>query len=119
MVAKQFWELVNLARAVHEEDWQQDSEPYFEQLLEFVNANPSARNDFAKLFFEGLDGPEYIPIDLMEYCMHELRWPEVQQGVEGRLQDSPSERSRYLLSRLLSAFDDDWDTADLYDRYSS
>jgi hypothetical protein len=92
-------------------------EPVFEAALELVLAHLELREAFARKFVDMLDKNDW---ELFEYCMHELRWLEVQAHVEDRVRIAADPRQRRDLSDerrwrgVLSAFSDGWSGGDGY-----
>jgi hypothetical protein len=92
------------------DDFERDREPEFEAVLVHVLTHPSGRQIFATKFMELLSWPS-TDGDLFEFCMHELRWPEVRSRVAEAMQDAITRndiRARDFLGHALSAFDDHW-----------
>lgn len=97
---------------------EESPDPQLELLLNHVLAHPEARQQFAQAFVDIALHKIKGPRDIVEFCMHELRWPEVKQALTDRLQAETSERMRHYLRGLLESFDDNWDHAHLYPRFS-
>ena len=92
-------------------------EPSFEAVLDYVIARPNSRSEFATAFLELALDPDKAPPELVEFCMHALRWPEVRQAIKDRLEHETSGRVRHVLMGIDLAFSDDWYDADAYDRF--
>lgn len=96
----------------------EDPEPSFAAVLHHVKSNPGDRSLFADAFINIVRSPDLSPPELVQYCMHELRWDEVREALSGWLNSESSERVRHVLRKLVAAFYDDWGDAMLYARYS-
>ena len=92
-------------------------EPALENVLEFILNHLESRAEFAILFLQIARDNTIGPPELFEYCMHELRWPEVKNELVAWLVIEKSERIRHALKNMLMAFDDDWWHANLYFRF--
>lgn len=112
-----FFELALNAKHADDELRAEFSDFEYEAVLDHVLANPELRSDFASAFVEIAYDPSLGPIDLVEYCMHFLRWKEVEAHFLGRLETEQSERARSALRRLLRSFDENWPESDLYRRF--
>lgn len=93
-------------------------EPVFEAALELVLANPDMRAEFAEKFVSMLQNDD---LELFEYCMHELRWPEVKTQLQAAVRDAAGPprdtRSEFFLKGVLRAFGDDWSGREFYKRF--
>lgn len=56
-------------------------------------------------------------VEILEFCMRELRWPEIREAMLAM--DSPSRdwRVRRAAQRVLEVYDDEWPGGDIYDTY--
>jgi hypothetical protein len=107
-VIAEFDRLVGEADALID-DLERDREPEFEAVLAHVLSHPAERAAFARKFMEMLRSS--MDSDLFEFCMHELRWPEVQSQVEAAMQEAANKgdhRLQFGLGSVLPAFRDDW-----------
>src|SRR5262245_22982673 len=91
---EKFEELVDAAEALVD-DLERDRGPEFEAVLSHVLAHLKERGQFSRRFIEILrssttDG------DLFEYCMLELRWPEVERQVHAMMIDAEKAGNRRL-----------------------
>ena len=87
-----FFELALNAKHADDELRAEFSDVEYESVLDHVLANPELRSDFAGAFVEIAYDPSLGPIDLVEYCMHCLRWEEVEAHFLDRLEAERSER---------------------------
>jgi hypothetical protein len=86
-------------------------------VLLHVLSHPELRQEFGHAFLQVARDPSKGPAELVEYCMHTLRWPEVRKELSAWLEAESSERVRHILRGLLMAFEDDWRHSNLYARY--
>jgi hypothetical protein len=56
-------------------------------------------------------------VEALEFTMHELRWPEIQESLEDHRMGGADFRTRDLAAQVLQAFDDDWPEGDIYQTY--
>jgi hypothetical protein len=91
-------------------------EPSFAAVLDFLIEHPELRPAIAERFINGLLTDPMVPEALLEYCMFELRWPEVRQRAD-ELYKSSGLREHAVLKDILSAFSDNWNNKCLYDRW--
>jgi hypothetical protein len=117
-VIGRFYELAKEAERIDSEVLDERIEPAFDSVLEFVLEHPEFRAALAAAFLEIAKDPDKGPPDLIQYCMHVLRWEEVRKVIVLWLQTEPSERVRHVLRKYVRSFDDGWDGANLYDRFS-
>jgi hypothetical protein len=82
-------------------------------LLGFIKAHPEARPAFVSAFVESVSGTKGAALDVIAFCMHELRWPEILEAAR-TCNRNPNPRSMNLIARIIEAYDDDWDSRDLY-----
>lgn len=96
-----FFELALDAKRADDELRSEFSNNEYDEVLDHVLANPELRTDFVGAFVRIAYDPSLGPIDLVEYCMHYLRWEEVKACFLNRLETERSERARSALRRLL------------------
>lgn len=113
-----FFDLALNAKRADDELRAEFSDAEYEQVLDYVAEHPDDRPQLAEAFVAIAYDPSLGPIDLVEYCMYALQWPEVRGHFIDRLEGEPSERARSALRRLLKAFEPDWPYAELYRRFS-
>ena len=68
------------------------SDAEYEQVLDYVAEHPGDRPRLAEAFIAIAYDPSLGPIDLVEYCMYALQWPEVRTHFIDRLEGERSER---------------------------
>ncbi|WP_184125180.1 hypothetical protein [Stenotrophomonas rhizophila] len=117
-VAQRFLELALEVERIESECLEQPIEPALEAVLDYVLAHPECRADLVAAFIHIAHGRGIGPPELIEYCMHALRWGEVRQYLADWLAAEGSERVRHYLRNLLMSFDDDWRHANMYARFA-
>jgi hypothetical protein len=85
-------------------------EDEFDRVIDHVTRHPERRNELAAAFLKVLGEPYFVDPELVEYCMHVLRWPEVKNAAEARMLVEKDLRARPGLGRVIHSFSDDWDT---------
>lgn len=114
----QFWELCADSKHVCESTFDSlEQESTYRALLDFVRSHPEDRHLFVYCFIHLLHWPNLGPFNLIEYCMRELRWPEVQDHLLGIAKVTPELNCLYIVNRILAAFIDPWVNADIYVKY--
>lgn len=116
-VIERFFLLAQEAQRVDAEALDEPVEPAFEAVLSLVISHPEARAGIARAFMRLAIDPNLAPPELIEFCMHALRWPEVKEGLLSRLSSESSERARHVIKKLIMSFDDDWYDAESYARF--
>lgn len=102
--------------AVVDDDLFADSEPSFAAVLNFLIEHPELRPAAAERFIRGLLNDPAIPPELIEYCMFELRWSEVQQAAKDLVQ-SVGIREQAVLKGIIGSFSDRWYGKTAYRRW--
>jgi hypothetical protein len=93
-------------------------EPYLLSVLTHVKAHPSLKVNFRAAFIQMLSDPSKGPWELITFCMHELRWPEVEAAAHARLMSASDWRIKNVMADVIDAFSDKWGEAELYSYYS-
>lgn len=55
--------------------------------------------------------------EILEFTMHELRWPEIRGALEDHRVHGADFRTRDLAAQVLQAFEDEWPEGDIYRTY--
>jgi hypothetical protein len=95
-----------------------DREAVHEAALLLVTKHSELRSEFVEKFGEMLVNHD---LELFEYCMHELRWPEVKALLDEAVSsavDRKDIRARDYLAGVKAAFTDEWSGREFYRRYS-
>jgi hypothetical protein len=99
---------------------QDDAEPEMVRFLRMVRAHPEERAFVMKQFTDTFSESFYMrrePWEFLQFCMHDLRWPEMREFIrEKRDQDvqKRGSRSSGVWNDILAAFEDNWDGAKLF-----
>jgi hypothetical protein len=117
-VVEQFWNLCKEAKQLCETTVDsRQREPAFLAVLTFIQEHPQDRQAFVYCFMHLFHWPELGPFDLIEYCMAELRWQEVQSYLAGISAVTPEHNCRSIANRILAGFRDPWANGRIYARY--
>jgi len=116
---RQLNELFSLAcRACIESDSTRDFEPRFADLLDFIRLNPQCREEALRKFLDQVLNPSGC-LELLEYCMYELRWTEVKAKALEVIAGAEDWRLKSALSHVVEAFEKDWPGAKMYQRWGA
>ncbi len=97
----------------------QNLEPEFSKTLEFIKRNPALRPQIVEEFARLLQDKTYGRYMLIQYCMHDLRWPEMRartREIYSEAQMSLIRQQLYgtasqhlaFLEEVLASFEDAW-----------
>src|SRR5437879_3801660 len=92
-------------------------EPLLEDLLQSIARHGECRAALEVRFEELLNDLPGGAVEILQYCMHELRWRGVEEYAKSRLDGETRVVRRRSLERILEAFDDNWSERDLYARF--
>jgi hypothetical protein len=92
-------------------------EPLLEDLVDWIDLHPSCRESVAERFRELVAHIDADKVEILQYCMHALRWNEVHQIADELASTEKNVGRRRLYDRLLESFQDDWREKDLFRRY--
>ncbi len=101
-------------------DDSRELEPFLFRVLDALKRNTGLRDFAAPMFIAELECYRTFVADLLAYCMHELRWPEIQRRVTELMQPEDTERWRRKSMEyryVLASYEDDWSSRDLYAYY--
>lgn len=82
--------------------------------LVLITNYPEMRSAFVQKFVEMIRTHD---LELLEYCMHELRWPEVKAQLEVAAREADDFRARDCFTSALTAFTDRWSGRGFYERF--
>jgi hypothetical protein len=100
-------------------------ESVFVAVLEFIKTHTELRPKAVEEFSKHLRDVNRAPHGLLEFCMHELKWPEMRAEAEeilaectetvvrNKLYGAPSQHLHYL-ENVLSSFGQSWESKDLF-----
>ena len=104
---------------------QDEVEPSYEKLLEFLADHPKERVFLSQKLIEIMSEYRFVrgtkvkllPSAAIAYCMHELRWPEIYEFAKKENIAFYSKKMETLMTDIMSAYDDSWDDRDFYKRF--
>lgn len=117
-VLKKFYTLCAIASEAEDAELDRYLEPEYSTVLDHIIAHPEYRKTFGNEMLRMVDFPGDISAQLVEYCMHELRWPEIEAAARVKLAAAEDPRSRIVFEHILESFQDDWDDEG-YERWTS
>lgn len=91
-------------------------EPVFLDILCLLKDNLDNRKELADCILDMLDQGA-IPFEAIQFCMRELKWKEVKQGVIDRLEEADDLRVQNVMNKVLEVFEGSWEDEDLYQYY--
>jgi hypothetical protein len=101
-----------------------DIEPRLRALLSLLESSSARHEEFANALVALLAPvPNELPlgqpgiVEILEFCMRKLRWPEVREALQELKSCTTDWRVRRAAERVLEAYEDDWTGGDLYDTY--
>lgn len=115
-ITDQFDVLCRKAEAAYGEELDVSYETTLLNILKFVKQHPESNIEFVKKFKEILLSNKG-PFEAVSFCMRELRWPEIKEFVVQQMNLSEDPRSEALRT-IVTAYDEDWPDADLYEYFS-
>lgn len=107
--------------ATRDLDDSRQAEQYYSAVLNALLATPSLRVAAVRIFTQEIAAPRTFSADVIAYCMHTLRWPEIREAVARLSAPRDTEewrRKSHDYRDVLQAYDDDWRGRQLYARYS-
>jgi hypothetical protein len=93
-----------------------EAEPQMVALLEEIKTHEEHRAIALELFRNALLSRR-SPWEMVQFCMHDLRWPEMRDWLEKRHDECDSIDECDFWVQQLDAFKDDWEDAVFYHRY--
>jgi hypothetical protein len=93
-------------------------EPEYGQVLQYMIDHPVLRPHLGEILLDLATFPGQISPDLVEYCMLELRWPEVKSEARQRLHEAADPRSKRVFECILEAYEDGWNADGYFSRWS-
>ncbi|MFF2045904.1 hypothetical protein ACFVVX_36340 [Kitasatospora sp. NPDC058170] len=93
-------------------------EPLLEDLTDQIRDRGSCRPAVAERFLALMQEIDPWSLEVLQYCMHELRWQEVLDRAEDLFRKESGVARRRLYERLLESFEDDWKEREFFRRYS-
>jgi hypothetical protein len=117
---QEFSKLMDAVQHTWETTYSADElEPDLLNVLNFTKQNLESKETLIQFFISLVKEKKWRgDIEVIEFCMHEFRWPEVKQAVEEIVATTQDIRERDALCRIPRAFSDDWDGVQFYSYYS-
>jgi hypothetical protein len=111
-------EFNRLVRETHDADMREEPiEPHLVRVLTAIKSHPECRTEYGAAFKALIESRASLPWELVPFCMHELRWDDVKAVIEERYAEARKQddwRAIPVYSKYLDAFNDDWESADLF-----
>ena len=99
-------------------------EPRLKDLVSLLGISPGRHEEFLSVLLSLLDpAPKELQlgqpgiVEILEYSMHRLRWPEVREAIQGIASTSVDWRVRRAAERVLEAYEDEWPGGEIYEAY--
>jgi hypothetical protein len=94
-------------------------EPLLEDLVDQVRDSVDCWAKVSERFIVLVHNIDPWSLEILQYCMHELRWREIFDRGQYFLQREENVGRRRLYERLIQSFDDDWSEREFFRRYSA
>lgn len=109
-----FWDRVRMAGDILGEvqDYRAVA-PALREIVSIVRDRPELHGEFARAFILMIDNPSRFSSLVVQYCMYELRFPEIREHVENRLHHDPL-KTDMAARHILAAYGPDWILAPLF-----
>ena len=100
-------------------------EPLYEEVLEFLTSHPTHRAQLAQSLIDMMGKYRFsrerreklLPSTAIVYAMHELRWPEILEFAQQENQAFYAPKMETLMNSIIAAYEDDWENKDFYKRF--
>jgi hypothetical protein len=113
-----FDSLVSLAaKAVEKHDDVARQEESLVNLLLFMKQHSEQLAAMKLSLCEMVSKADHVPADVIAFCMHDLKWPEVRHAAEKRREELSHPNGRRLMEHIIEAYDKNWDCKALYEYY--
>ncbi|MFC4036100.1 hypothetical protein ACFO3J_32305 [Streptomyces polygonati] len=93
-------------------------EPLLEDLADQIKDKEGCRPKVSERFFVLMQDIDPWSLEILQYCMHDLRWSEVSDHAVILLRQEERVGRHRLYERLLESFDDSWPEREFFRRYS-
>lgn len=90
-----------------------DYEPELATLVDYIKAHPNLAEEAAAILSAGAVSCS-LEEEVVSFCTHELKYPEVRAACSAVLAGSPGPGMRQRMFAILESFEADWDDAVLY-----
>jgi len=92
-------------------------EPLMADLLSAIKKSPLCRPEIEAYFEQIVRSIDIDSVEVLQYCMHGLRWEGLRVLGSSLLREGCSPERRRLYERFLESFSDSWPERDLYDTF--
>ncbi|MFI6850021.1 hypothetical protein OG535_40085 [Kitasatospora sp. NBC_00085] len=93
-------------------------EPLLEDLVDRIKESARCRPEISERFFGLARDIDPWSLEILQYCMHDLRWQEVLSHAEDLARQEKDVWRQRLYERLLESFEDNWPEREFFRRYS-
>ncbi|MFI8085386.1 hypothetical protein ACIF6L_31925 [Kitasatospora sp. NPDC086009] len=93
-------------------------EPLLEDLVDQIRERENCRQEISERIFALLQEIDTWSLEVLQYCMHDLRWNEVLYEAENLIRQEKDLWRHRLYERLIESFDDSWPEREFFRRYS-
>lgn len=119
---KEFSKIIQACENQLDETWNfPDVIPYGKKLFKLISEHESLREQFSDEFVRCIEESSINHEPLIEFCMHELKWPETKLKLEALSRDAIAKNNWNAITCIhgaLDAFENDWpDASDMYSEY--
>jgi hypothetical protein len=116
--SESFLDLVRRATEAYDRGLDVSSyEEAFEAVLQYIEAHPDREPMIKERFLAMVREDPAGHRELIEFCMHRLRWNEIRNEINEQLRNTESIH-RAIWSGMRSAFEDGWEMKELYRLFS-
>lgn len=109
--------LADAQQALEAASTTEEFELFFVKLLTFLKEHPEARAEASQAFLRFMRCEPGAPQELIEFCMHELKWPEILDYGKHQLASEQDLRRRKFYEDIIEAYGREWRGHDLYAYY--
>jgi hypothetical protein len=95
-----------------------DFEPDLLAILNFTKQNLDQKDTLVQCFIDLVYDRALGPFEVIEFCMRELRWPEVADAAAERWRSTTDPRIHIVMKDILDVYEEHWEDADLYQYYA-
>ncbi|MDF1666597.1 MAG: hypothetical protein P1V97_32910 [Planctomycetota bacterium] len=89
-------------------------DPDLFEILEWIRKNIEIKALIIEYLLTELDKQDGFPQDIIEYCMVDLKWPEIHDAVKERLGKAEDPRVEDVLRDIESVYLGTWDYLDMF-----
>ena len=82
-IQQEFWRLIDVVDKTWHETYSLDElEPSLLAVLNFTKQHPHFSHVLEQCYINLIQTPKRGKIEVLEFCMHELRWPAIREAIE-------------------------------------